>query len=87
MATVKTLIRKNEKRTDGTWNVLVRVTHNRKSAYIRTSLFVEKKDLTVSFKIKNPKVLDKCREIESEYRKRISTLNLEIADLELRAVI
>lgn len=87
MATVKTLIRKNEKRSDGTWNVLVRITHNRKSSYIRTSLFVEKKDLTNSFKIKNAVILDKCRELESEYRKRLSGLNLELTNLELDHII
>lgn len=87
MATVKTLIRKNEKRSDGTWNVLIRITHNRKSSYIRTSLFVEKKDLTNSFKIKNAAILDKCRELESEYRKRLSGLNLELTNLELDQII
>lgn len=87
MATVKTLIRKNEKRSDGTWNVLIRITHNRKSSYIRTSLFVEKKDLTNSFKIKNAVILDKCRELESEYRKRLSGLNLELTNLELDHII
>ena len=87
MATVKTLIRKNEKRSDGTWNVLIRITHNRKSSYIRTSLFVEKKDLTNSFKIKNAVILDKCRELESEYRKRLSGLNLELTNLELDQII
>lgn len=87
MATVKATIKKNEKRSDGTWNVLVRITHGRKSAYIRTSLYVEKKDLTASFKIKNANILDKCRELESEYRKRLANLNLELSNLELEQIM
>ena len=87
MSTLKVTIRKNEKRSDGTWNVLIRVTHNRRSAYIRTSMFVEKKDLTASFKIKNASILDKCRELENEYRKRLAKLNLELCDLELEQIM
>lgn len=33
MATFKALIRKGEKRADGTWNVKIRVTHNREYKY------------------------------------------------------
>lgn len=87
MATIKTLIRKQEKRADGTWNVLVRITHNRKSAYIRTSLFVEKKDITTSYKIKNASILDKCRELENEYRKKLTKLCLEFSNIELDYII
>lgn len=87
MATIKVTIKKNERRSDGTWNVLVRITHERKSAYIRTSLFVGKKDITTSFKIKNANILDKCREIENEYRRRLSNLNLELCNLKLERII
>ena len=87
MATIKTTIKKNEKRIDGTWNVLIRVTHKRKSFYIRTSLFVEKKDLTTSFKIKNQRILDKCREKENEIRRRMANLNLELSDIEIEQII
>lgn len=87
MATIKTTIKKNEKRTDGTWNVVVRITHNRKSAYLRTSLFVSKSDLTTTFKIKNARILDKCREIENNLRGKLSELNLEITELDLSQIL
>lgn len=87
MATVKATIKKNEKRSDGTWNVLIRITHGRKSAYIRTSLFVEKKDLTASLKIKNANILDKCRDLESKYRKKLANLNLELSNIELEQIM
>ena len=87
MATLKTTIRKNEKRTDGSWNVFIRITHNRKSAYLRTALFVKKNDLTPTFKIKNAKILDKCRELENELRLKVSSLNLEITELDISQII
>lgn len=87
MATVKATIKKNEKRIDGTWNVVIRITHNRKSYYMRTSMFVEKKDLTSSFKIKNQKILDRCREIEHDIRQKISVLNLELSNVDIVQII
>lgn len=87
MATIKTLIKKNERRIDGTWNVLVRITHNRKSVYIRTSLFVSKSDLTSSFKIKNARIIDKCREIENDLRLKLSALNLEMTELDITQIV
>lgn len=87
MATIKTTIKKNEKRQDGTWNVLLRITHNRKSYYLRTSIFVEKKDLTASYKIKNAKILDKCRILENELRDKITELNLEFLNLDIYQII
>ena len=87
MATIKTTIKKNERRNDGTWNVLLRITHNRKSYYLRTSIFVEKKDLTASYKIKNAKILDKCRALENELRDKITELNLEFSDLDITQIV
>ena len=40
MATVKIVILKHQKRDDGTWNVKIRITHERQSSYIATSHYV-----------------------------------------------
>lgn len=40
MATVKIVILKHQKREDDTWNVKIRITHDRKSAYMATSHYV-----------------------------------------------
>lgn len=77
MATFKAVIRKDRQREDKTWNVLIRFTHEREVKYIPTSIYVERKDVTSSYKIKNQKVLDKCDELIRIYRDRISSLFLE----------
>lgn len=40
MATVKIVVLKHQKREDNTWNVKIRITHERKTAYIATSHYV-----------------------------------------------
>lgn len=41
MATIKYVILGHEKKNDGTWNLKLRVTHNRKSAYISMPYYVD----------------------------------------------
>lgn len=40
MATVKIVVLKHQKREDGTWNVKIRITHERQSSYIATTHYV-----------------------------------------------
>lgn len=87
MATFKATILKNNIRTDKTWNVVIRFTHNRKSRYLPTTIYVSKKDLTSSFKLKNQRVIDKCDELILSYRKQIAPLNLEIVDMDIDSIV
>lgn len=72
MATFKAEVR--NKRADGTYNVRIRVTHNREVKRLSTKLFVTDEDLTRTLKIKNTKVLEdaddiirKCRQACTRY--------------------
>lgn len=87
MATFKAFIRKDRQRADKTWNVFIRFTHNRKTRYIPTTMYVAKKDLTASMKIKNQLVIDKCNMLILQYSKDIAALNLELNDMDVDAVI
>ena len=58
--TLKALIRKSKMRADKTWNVLIRLTYDRRVKYIATNEFVEKKDITASGRIKNMAVVERC---------------------------
>ena len=78
MATFKATIFKDRQREDKTWNVSIRFTHERKVRYISTTMYVSKKDLTASMKIKNQQVLDKCDMLIKEYRRKVDSLFLEI---------
>lgn len=87
MATFKALIKKGNKRADGTWNVVIRFTHESKVRFIPTTMYVTKKDLTASFKIKNIQIVDRCEDLIRTYRERISELNLELNDIDIDMVV
>ena len=52
MLTIKSEIKRQEQKLDGTYNVKLRFTLDRKVKRLSTSLFVYSKDLTKEFKIK-----------------------------------
>lgn len=87
MATFKALVKKEKMRKDKTWKVLIRFTHGLKVAYLPTTMYANKKDLTSSFKIKNQDILDKCDELIKVYRKKLSDLNLEINNMPFNEVV
>ena len=87
MATFKALIKKGNKRADGTWNVVIRFTHNSKVRFIPTTMYINKKDITASFKIKNANILDRCNDIIKEYRGRLSELSLEFNDIDIDTIV
>ncbi len=87
MATFKATILKNNRKEDKTWNVVIRFSHANKNRYIATTMFVEKKDMTASFKIKNRLILDKCEELIRRYREKVYSLNLETNDMDIDDIV
>lgn len=79
MATFKALIKPNEKKQDGTWNVKIRVTHKRAVRYIATPFWVTQEQLTRSLKIKDSAILDKVEQEIKRYRGAIVNIGF-IAD-------
>jgi hypothetical protein len=87
MATFKAMIKKGNKKADGTWNVVIRFTHKTKVRFIPTTIYITKKDITASFKIKNANILDRCNDIIKEYRNRLSELSLEFNDIDIDTIV
>lgn len=87
MATFKAMIKKGNKKADGTWNVVIRFTHKIKVRFIPTTIYITKKDITASYKIKNANILDRCNDIIKEYRSRLSELNLEFNDIDIDTIV
>ena len=87
MATFKTMIKKGNKRADGTWNVVIRFTHDTKVRFIPTSMYVSKKDITASYKIKNTNIIDRSNDLIKAYRERINKLNLELNDIDIDTIV
>ena len=46
MATFKAMIKKGNKKADGTWNIVIRFTHKTKVRFIPTTIYITKKDIT-----------------------------------------
>ena len=86
MATFKAIIKKEKMRSDKTWNVLIRLTHERKIRYISTTMYVTKKDITSGFKIKNQQIIDRCEELIKIYREKIYKLNIELNAIDIDTI-
>ena len=50
-------------------------------------MYVTKKDMTASFKIKNQQIIDKCNELIKAYRDKLAPLNLELNDIPIDDVV
>lgn len=87
MATFKAMIKRGNKKADGTWNVVIRFTHKTKVRFIPTTIYITKKDITASYKIKNANILDRCNDIIKEYRNRLSELSLEFNDIDIDTIV
>ena len=83
MATIREVILPNSKRDDGTWNVKIRVTHQRKVNYISTQHYVGIKQIRTDHTIKDPIILKALNPVLDDYRSKISDLGpkLELYNL------
>lgn len=79
MATVREVVLPHHKKEDGTFNVKIRVTHNRKSSYIDTTHFIGVKQLRKDHTIKDTFILDLINPILKSYREKISDLGIKIS--------
>lgn len=78
MATFKPEVRMDNLRSDNTYSIRIRITHNRKVKRIPTSIYVDKKEVTKSGKIKNQQIIDQLEGIVREYRKKVTALSVAI---------
>lgn len=79
MLTIKAEVQQDKQRNDGTYNVKVRFTHERKVKRLSTSLFATPKDLTKSFDFKKGTTIK--REVDNlirTYQEKCTKLQLEV---------
>lgn len=72
MPTFKAVVFTHYTRADKTYNIRIRVTHERKSRYIDTKLVAVASDLTKKLKIKNEAFIDETNRIISGYREKVN---------------
>ncbi|MBQ8336974.1 MAG: phage integrase SAM-like domain-containing protein [Bacteroidaceae bacterium] len=78
MLTINAEIKKNEQRSDKTYNVKLRFTLNRKIKRLSTTIFVTPKDLTKEFKIKPSSPFYKeVNELICDYHEKCAKLQIE----------
>ena len=79
MLTIRAEIKKGEQKSDGTYNVKLRFTHQRKVKRLSTSLFVRPEDLTKSLSFKNgTPIKNDIDNLVNEYRMRCNKLPIDI---------
>lgn len=79
MLTIKAEVQRDKQRSDGTYNVKVRFTQDRKVKRLSSSLFVTSKDLTKSLKLKEGTTVK--REVDKlihTYQEKCAKLQLEV---------
>ena len=81
------MVRKDMVRKDKTYNVFICLRHGNKARYLPTSMYVTRRELTSSFKIKDEQVIERCEEILREYRKRMMSLNLDMNDVDIDTIV
>ena len=87
MATFKAVVLKHQVRSDSTFNIKVRITHNRKSKYINTNWVVGKDDITRSFKLKNHFFIDETEKLIKQYRDICNKNALLLEDMSVEQVV
>jgi len=74
MTTFKAEVYAHQKRSDGSYNIKIRIIHKKQKKYLPTPYYVYKEDLTRTFKLKNQYYIDECDKIIRKYRSIIDKL-------------
>lgn len=74
MATFKATVFSNRMRSDGTWSIQIRITHNKKVKYIPTGMYCSKNDMKKNFEIKTEEIIDILHDVIKKYRKKCNSL-------------
>ena len=78
MATFGIRVFKHHEKKDGTFNVKIRITQERRSAYIDTSHFVTAKMLSKNYEVKDTFILKDLYGTLSDYREAVSRLGSKV---------
>ena len=87
MLTFKAEVLKSKQKSDGTYNVKIRMTYNREVKRLATNIFVRQEDLTKSFRLKNPKFIQEADAIVRHYQEICAKLQVDINNYTLDDII
>ena len=87
MITIKAEVLKNKQRSDGTYNVKIRITYKREVKRLPTPIYVRQEDLTKSFKLKNPIFTKEADKLVRAYQETCASLSLETSNYSLDDIV
>ncbi len=87
MATFKAVVNQDSKKKDGTINVKIRITHNRKSRYKATPFFLSTDEITRTGRIKNQRVLDLVNDEIRKMREKQTQLGFVVESLDVDSLV
>lgn len=85
--TFKAIVNPAQKRRDGTINVKIRVTHNRRSKKLATNIYLTDKQITKGGRIKDQRIIDQCEDIIRKWRNATNQLGVSADALDLDDII
>lgn len=87
MASFKAVILRDRQKKDGTYQVKIRLTHNRKTIYIGTPWSVDKSMLTRSYEIRDRFTLNESGRLIDRYQQSAARLGMEIKEMSAAEVL
>ncbi len=87
MATFKAEVYAHQKRSDGTYNIKIRVTHKQRKKYLATPWYVGKEDLTRSLKLKNQRYIDMVEDLLRRYRSICNNVGEGLNNMNVEQVV
>lgn len=87
MTTFKGMILPHHKKEDGTIPAKIRITHNRQSKFISTSIVFFPDQYSKTFKMKNTSPKDKLEKLERHYTELIASITTTIKRMSIEEVI
>lgn len=85
--TFKAVVDPAQKRRDGTVNVKIRVTHNRRSKKLATNIYITEQQITKKGRIKDQRIVDQCEDIIRQWRNTTNQLGVSADSLEIEDVV
>ena len=85
--TLKAVVYGDNRKKDGTYNVKIRITHNRRTLKVSTNLFVNSDDLTRGCKIKNQFIIDQTDDLIKRWRKILNGLGSMADSMDVKEVL
>lgn len=85
--TFKAHVPSDGKRRDGTYNVKIRVTHNRRTLKVATHLYAGARDLTRGLNFKNREIIDRSDEIIRRWRDIVTKLGVAGDSMDVKQIV